>query len=335
MSILGQIRRTFSRFLFGGTMLPQELTLGLMEPQTEVSLWLHGIGAPQEVTARQTTACTAPLILCVAFHDEDRSRRDDFRSPILRFCENSGMRRVLGEIRLTLREVISVGASEFVLYVVRGSTNYCLPRVRLWAHYAVQSYQRWRRNDPPDIKMTPMEERAACVTFIRPHFLSLVSIGDAECGNIFPMNLMGELGNGYFGFALRELRLVAHQVERAGRMALSGVPLGKCAVPFALVGNHRKECADWTGLPFPVEPSSTFQIPFPAFASRVREMRIEKIRLLGSHRFFIARIVSDQVRASTPQACVVHGFYQYFRLRGNQEILKDSVAADMVNRGKC
>jgi hypothetical protein len=334
MSISGKIRSTFSRFLFGGTMLPQEFTLGMAEPQTEVSLWLHGIGAPQEVTGRQTTACTAPLILCVAFDDENRSQRDDFRNPVLRFCEGVSRNRVLGEIRLTFREAISVGTSEFALYTVRGSTNHCLPRARLWAHYGLQSYLRWRRNDPPDIKMTPVEERAACATFIRPHFLSLVSIGDEKCGNIFPMNLMGELGNDYFGFALRELRLVAHQVERAGRMALSGIPLDKCSVPFALVGNHRRESVDWTSLPFPVEPSSTFQIPVPSFASRVREMRIEKVMPVGSHRFFIARITSDELRVPTLQACVVHGFYQYFRLKGNKDMLKKAVADDMVNRGK-
>jgi hypothetical protein len=334
MSILGQIRSTIGALLFGGTLLPQEFTLGMTEPQTEVSVWLQGIGAPQEVTGRQTTACTAPLILCVAFHDVDRYRRDDFRNPVLRFCQSGGISRVLGEIRLTFRESVSVGASEFVFYTVRGSTNHCLPRMRLWTHYALQSYLRWRRNDPADIKMTPMEERAACVTFIRPHFLSLVSIGDEKCGNIFPMNLMGELGNSYFGFALRELRLVAHQVERAGRLALSGIPLGQCSVPFALVGNHRREFMNWIDLPFPVEPSSGFRIPVPGFASRVREMRIEKAMLIGSHRFFIARITSDEVRGFIPQACVVHGFYQYFRLKGNKEMLKNAVAADIVNRGK-
>jgi len=315
-------------------MLPQEFTLAMADPQTEVSLWLHAVGAPQEVTRRQTTVCTAPLVLCVAFHGEDRHRRDDFRNPVLRFCESGGRRRLLGEIHLAFREALSVGASDFVLYSVRASTNHCLPRVRLWAHYALNSYLRWRRNDPADIRMTPVEERAACVTFIRPHFLALVSIGDRKCGNIFPMNLMGELGNGYFGFGMREQRVVTHELERAGRMALSGVPIGKCSLPFQLAANYKKEAVDWTSLPFPVEPSSNFQIPVPGFAGRVREMRIERSMPIGSHRFFIARIVSDEVRDSTLQACVVHGFYQYLRLKGDREMLENAVAADLVNKSK-
>ncbi len=185
------------------------------------------------------------------------------RNAILKFCERGGQKRLLGEIRLSSNAAISIGGSEFILFRVRGSTNYCLPRIRLWAHYLLHSYSQWRRNDPADMRMTLLEQRAASVTFIRPHPLCLVSIGDKTSGNIFPMNLMGDLGNGYFGFALREYRLAAHLVERAGRMALSGVPLLRCSVAVQLAGNHKKESIDWKQLPFETKLSMTFGIPVP------------------------------------------------------------------------
>lgn len=331
-SILAQCRNAIKKLAFGDTLLPQEFTIGLTEPQEEVSLWLHGVGLPRDVTQRQSTACTAPLSLCVAFHPSDPPTHTDYQNAVLKFTERDGRQRVLGEIRLRFRESIFVGTSEFVLFHALGSVNHCLPRFRLWAHYLLQAWSQRRRNDDPDIRMTLLEERAASVTFIRPHFLYLGSVGDEKNGNIFPMNLLGDLGNGYFGFALREQRRAAHLVERAGHVAVSGIPLSRCAVLFQLVGNHKKASIDWKQLPFETRDSTTFGIPIPRFASRVREMQIERVHKVGSHRFFIARVVSDQRHEAGLQACVVHGFYQHWRLNGHQASLRASLAQDSINK---
>jgi hypothetical protein len=332
MSILRQSVKLMNKVAFGDTLLPQEFTVGLTEPQSEVSLWLDGIGHRRDVTGRVTSACTAPLTICIALHEEQPLNETGCRNAVLKFSEPGGQQRLLGEIRLTFNSAIAIGDSQFILFRARGSTNYCLPKTRLWAHYLLQAYSRLRRNDPADIKMTLLEERAASITFIRPHPLSLVSVGDKTNGNIFPMNLMGDLGNGYFGFALRELRRAAHLVEGAGRMALSGIPVPQCSLVFRLVDNHKKESIDWSQLPFETKPSATFGVPVPVFATRVREMQIEKVLAIGSHRFFIARIVSDETYAAVPQACVVHGFYQFWRLKGDHEMLKASLAQDLINK---
>ena len=180
--------------------------------------------------------------------------------------------------------------------------------------------------------MTLLEERAACVTFIRPHFLYLASLGDPSAGNMFPMNLVGELAGGHIGFALREQRAAAHLVERAGRIALSGVPLEQCPFVFRLAVNHRKERIDWDELPFATKPSSTCGIPIPAFATRVRELSVEAVRQIGSHRFFVGKIISDETHRREQQACVIHGFYQHWRLRGQPKELAASVAEDRVHK---
>ncbi|MGC1905433.1 MAG: hypothetical protein WA715_16550 [Candidatus Acidiferrum sp.] len=321
-----------SDIVFAGTRLPEEFTIGLAEPQTEVSVWLHGMGAPRDVTLRQTTACTAPLTICIAFHAGELPGELAGRGAVLKFCERAGS-RVLGEIRLRFAEAVAIGGSEFAFFEVRGSSNYCLPRLRLWAHYAVQARAQWRRNDPADIRMTLVEQRAAMVTFTRPHFLRLVSVGDRRDGNIFPMNLMSDLGNGYWGLALREQRRASHLVKCAGRIAVSGIPTSRCPVAFRLVENHKKDSIDWAGLPFETSESAEFGIPVPRFATRVREMQIEKDFRLGSHVFFIARVISEDVRAEEEQACVVHGFYQFCRVRGERERLKMALAEDALHKG--
>jgi flavin reductase (DIM6/NTAB) family NADH-FMN oxidoreductase RutF len=320
------------KIVFGDTSLPQEFTIGLMEPQTEIAVWLHGMGAPLDVTRRYTTACCAPLAIGISLDKGQRlsgKRRDKVS---LTFCEKEGQKRLLGEIRLALTTIIPLEGSELTLFRVLGSTNYCLPRMRLWAHYLVQAYSHWRKVRTFDVKMTLLDQRAAMVTFIRPHPLALVSLIGETNGNIFPMNLMGDLGHGYFAFALKDSRLAAHLVRRAGRIALSSVPLPQSSVAFQLAVNHTKESIDWNQLPFAVKRSTVFHIPIPVFATRTREMEVEKVLAIGSHTFFVARVVSDETFSDDLQVNVIHGFYQSWRLRGHTAELKASVAEDWLNK---
>lgn len=331
MSIIQLSRKAINRIVFGDSLLPQEFTVGLVEPQTEISVWLHGMGVPLDVSRRFTTACCTPLILCVGFDEEETACERQDEGVSLKFCERKG-KRLLGEIYLTPATTIAVSGSKLILFNVRGSINYCLPRPRLWAHYLLHTYKQWRWVKNPDVKMTLLEQRAAMVTFIRPHPVVLVSINGETGGNIFPMNLMGELGHGYFGFALKDSRMAAHLVERAGRVALSSVPLAQSSLAYQYAVHHTKASIDWDQLPFEVKMSEMFTIPFPDFALRVREMEVEKVMKTGSHTFFIARTVSDNRLSEGLQVNVIHGFYQAVRLKDKNAQLKASIAEDSINK---
>jgi flavin reductase (DIM6/NTAB) family NADH-FMN oxidoreductase RutF len=125
------------------------------------------------------------------------------------------------------------------------------------------------------------------VTFIRPHPVALVSVADESGGNIFPMNIMGELGNKRFAFALKDSRRAAHLVERVGRVALSSVPEAQAAVAYRLAANHFKDSIDWEQLPFARRRSTALNIPNPAFTQKVRELEVERVHKIGSHTFLL------------------------------------------------
>jgi flavin reductase (DIM6/NTAB) family NADH-FMN oxidoreductase RutF len=160
----------------------------------------------------------------------------------------------------------------------------------------------------------------------------LVSFADEAGGNIFPMNIMGDLGNGYFAFALKDSRRTAHLVERTGRIALSSVPLPQASLAYRLAVNHTKEFIEWDQLPFATKMSTTFNIPVPVFTQRVREMEIEKVHSIGSHTFFVARIICDETFSKVPGLSVIHGFYQAWRLKGCDAELQASLAEDSFNK---
>jgi hypothetical protein len=64
----------------------------------------------------------------------------------------------------------------------------------------------------------------------------------------------------------------------------------------------------------------------------VREVEIEYARTLGSHRFFVARIISDERHAACEELHLIEGIYQAWRVRGRSAELEASVAADSRNK---
>jgi flavin reductase (DIM6/NTAB) family NADH-FMN oxidoreductase RutF len=332
MSLVREFVKVMKRMALGDTLVPQEFTLGMAEPQTEITVWLHGAGAPVDVTHRHSMVCASPLTICVGFDDGKKPSEKELARLSLSFCEREGRKRVLGEIGLKCKSIIPVPGSDLILFEPRSSSNYCLPRAPLWSHYLLYEYRQWRRDNTKGIRMSFLERRAAMVIFICPRPTLLVSVGSKEDGNIFPMNILGYLGNGYLGFALRTERLAGGAVERAGRAALSSLPLSNGSSVYGLAHNHTKESIDWEQLPFATKLSSAFHIPVPTFAQRVREVEIQSVRAIGSHSFFVARVVHDEKFSDGLGFCAIHGFYQSWRLRGLKEQLKESMVEDEHNK---
>ncbi len=318
MPINARLRTALMKITLGKTALPQEFTLGLPEPQTEITVWLQGAGVNCDVTEQVSTACAEPLTICIGF-DEDAVPSDKDRSDLaLVFAERDGRQQVLGTIGLDHKQTLLAARSQFLFFEPRSSKNFCLPKPRLALHYLLHAYRQWRRDNTQGIRMTFLERRASMVTFIRPHPIVLVSVGDRNHGNIFPMNLCGSLGDGYFGFALRTERVAGTLVERAGRAALSSLPEAEGYLAYRMAHNHTMESIDWDKLPFALKMSRAFQIPVPEFAQRVKELEIVTSLAVGSHRFFIARIIDDEKLADGLGFCSIHGFYQAWRLKQSE-----------------
>lgn len=331
MQVLKGIRRAIRKIIFGDTLLPHGVTLGFVEPQTEIAVWLHGLATAVDVTHRHSMACASPFTICLAFDEKQSPTEQEIQRLSLRFCERGGQKRLLGALMLKCAGSIPVAGTKILLFEVRKTRNNCLPLARLWAHDLQRARKNWRRTDTSALKMTLRGMRAMTVMFIRPHPVVLASHSDAG-GNIFPMNLMGELGEGYFVFALVDSRQAAVGVERAGRIALSSVPFPKGSLVFQLAPNHFRESVDWSRLPFATKRSATLGIPVPDFTSRVRELEIVDVRKLGSHSFFIARIVHEETTAHCEGLHVVDGIYHAWRVKGREAEREASLAADSLNK---
>jgi flavin reductase (DIM6/NTAB) family NADH-FMN oxidoreductase RutF len=317
MSLLRKIRSTF----LGDSDLPQQCAVGLRGPQTEIRVELHGLGAPRDVTGRHMIACASPFTIGVGLEAESSMEVADASSLWLKFFERAGDQRLLAEIELRLSSSVPAGSQELFLFEVGRIENYCLPRPQLWAHYLFLALVRARgKKKPGEIPMVARGVHAGIACFTCPRPVVLVSVSDGDGGNMFPMNLMGPVGDGWFAFSLNSTRQASPLVQRVGRVALSDLPFDQSDRARELRGNHKRESIRWHELPFPTRTSAAFGIPVPDFGLRVREMEIEAVRRLGSHTVFVARIVHEERCSDGLQFFMIHGIYQAWRLRKRPDL---------------
>jgi flavin reductase (DIM6/NTAB) family NADH-FMN oxidoreductase RutF len=306
------LRKTFRSAILGDSDLPQQCAVGLRGPQTEVRVELDGL----DVTARHMIACAAPFTIGIGLDSMPAAPNLS-----LKFFELAGEQRPLAEIGLTFSFSIPAGGRQLCLFEIASCRNYCLPQPRLWAHYLFMAYLRWRTpKKPGEIEVVARGVHAGIACFTCPRPVALVSAADGDGGNMFPMNLMGSVGDGYFAFSLNSTRQASPLVQRAGRAALSDLPFDQSDRARELRGNHKRESIHWDELPFPTRPSVAFGIPVPGFALRVREMEIEAVRRLGSHTVFVARIVHEERCSDGLQFFMIHGIYQAWRLRKRPDL---------------
>jgi hypothetical protein len=315
MSMVRQTRAVLKCLAFGSWTLPQFCNVGLAEPQSEVSVWLHGIGAPRNVTDNHVAVAARPFTIGIALDSDWDAAGVQRSQPSLKFYERGGENRLLGEIGLRPLEPVPVGSERLYLFKAENYENYCLPRSVLWRRYLHYSYERWRsgrRSNASDIRMVARDVHSLFVFYICPRPVFLISVMDGDMGNIFPMDLTGPIGAGYFSLSLHST-CPAMLMERSRRIAVSSIPVEQTSLALELGKNHKKPFIDWRQIPFAITSSAAFGLPVPKFSLRVREMQIEAVRPMGSHKMFLAKTIGDQRWADGLQMFQIHGFYQAWK----------------------
>lgn len=332
-ALVQQARRALRNILFGQELPAQEFTIGMEAPQSEVKVWLRGLGDPIDVTGRYAMACAAPLTICISLDEIGAATFHKAADLMLEYTANDMVPTVLGRIALMpTGGVIAIKGIVVLLFEPRWSQNFCVPRLQLYRQYLLYFYRKFKCAGTSDVRMSFLEETAAMVMFIRPHPVALGSVSSESGRNMFTMNIMGSAGKDYFTFALKNSRTPAHLVERVGRIAVSNIPFCQGPIAFQMAANHTRESIDWSELPFPLRRSTTFGFPVPEFATKVRELRVEKVRRIGSHTLFVAAVVDESVYSYEPELCVIHGLYQEWRIRSGVADHDASMHADAFNK---
>ncbi len=313
---LAQAKALVSRIAFGSVEFGLFGPIGLREPQEEVRVWLCGLGSPRDVTYRNVIANSKPHT--IGFGLDGESQKIDTGTRLeLKFEERTGERRLLAEIDLTCRDSIDLTDGQIALFQSAKCRNFCLPRTLLWRQYLRWAYHRWRTRDrdDPDHRLSTREVHAMFAFYICPRPVFLVSVADGDTSNLFPMDLLGIVGAEHFSLTLKSTSTAVPLLRQARRAALVSVPIEQTDLVYGLGPNHRKQDFVWDKAPFGVRTSPAFGLPVPDFSLRVRDMEVTDIRELGSHQFFICRIVEDRRFVDGDEFFESHSFYQAWKHR--------------------
>lgn len=317
MNLRKQLRRSVAALAFGPRELSQFCNLGLRDPQPDIKVWLVGMGAPRDVTTRNVLAATRPLAIGVGFENDVEPGAISQNRLELEFREGNSSQTLLGRIALTFVDSLRLaGEGNLCLFRTHKPVNYCQAKGIVWRRYLDFAYSQWKNErgpHPPEIRMVASELHALFVFYICPRPVVLVSVVDGEAGSMFPMDLVGPIGREHFSLALHTTSKLLPLIERSRRVALSSVPIEKMPLAYQMGKNHNRAAMDWTSLPFSLTRSSCFDLPVPRFSLRVREIEVAERLHMGSHTFFVCRLVKDYSLTDGLQFFQAHGFYEEWR----------------------
>lgn len=90
MDTIKTARQALKRVLFGSTSFSQYCPIGMRDPQSEVSVWLHGLGAPRDVTCSNVVAAARPFTVGIGLEGEGNAAAIRQSRPSLKFNEREG-----------------------------------------------------------------------------------------------------------------------------------------------------------------------------------------------------------------------------------------------------
>jgi hypothetical protein len=101
-------RKIIKRISLGPDIFPYQCTVGLRIPQSDISVWLHGIEAPRDDTSINVIARTRPLVIGIGsdnkesrpFATHQRDRRE-----IIHTVQSGKVRKSAIEQLLVLKDV--------------------------------------------------------------------------------------------------------------------------------------------------------------------------------------------------------------------------------------
>jgi flavin reductase (DIM6/NTAB) family NADH-FMN oxidoreductase RutF len=305
MSLQPQLRR----WIRG---LPQWSPVALRRPQQAVQVRLSTGQGEFDVTCAAVVAALRPLTLAVGLDAQLLSALADRPQPRLHFMDLESGREV-GVLQLEYVRNWNVPGAAIGLFEIERGTQRCLRwPYRDWNRW-LQNRSMRRNTDPHNFFMPPEAIQQQMIFYICPRPVVLVSVDDGSHSNLFPMDLVGPVSVDRFTLALRSTSQSIPTMKSARRVALSDVPANHYASAYKLGVHHKNVKVDWDHLPFQIQRSRDFSLPYPAIALRVRELEILDFDTIGSHTFFVTRIASEQSLQEDAQFFHTSGIYQHFR----------------------
>lgn len=189
-------------------------------------------------------------------------------------------------------------------------------------HYFLNAFQQkimtvsnsWFSKKKDNVFLPADLLRQVQIAYALPRKIALVTVEKDGLYNLFPTDLHGTLGNGYYLDSLRKGGQALKQVEEAGKLLLSEVQPSWYLTAYQLGKNHMQPTRNKELLPFGDEYSTLFHLPVPLGATRIYELELIEEMSHGIHQLLIFRICTNlQVGSASSSLSHIHAVYATWR----------------------
>ena len=153
------------------------------------------------------------------------------------------------------------------------------------------------------------------IAYSIPRKISVMTVSDDTLVNMFPTDLHGFIGNGYYAGSLRIGGNANAQVESLRRVVISDVDASSYLEVYSMGRNHMMDLQNEPRFMLHHRRSRVFNFPLPEWALRYREMIHIGSHDHGIHRIHFYRIVHSEVLANAgPTLGHIHQYYAQWRM---------------------
>ncbi|PWT98993.1 MAG: hypothetical protein C5B52_11295 [Bacteroidetes bacterium] len=151
--------------------------------------------------------------------------------------------------------------------------------------------------------------------FSYPRKVKLVSFKQDHYYNIFPMDLLGEVGAGYHVFGLRHSNIALEKMLQSAKVVVSDISFEHKKIIYDLGKHHGTNPPPVQQLPFQVNLTSKFGFYIPEWIENYREIEITRKLNLGSHMLLWGKILQTVNMAPKPTQLAHIHFLHYLQLK--------------------
>lgn len=187
---------------------------------------------------------------------------------------NSQKNKMVAKVHLILANGIEGKEGTLFLFEVKKATVFHFSQLKIRLIY--EAFYR-----KPNHSFTQFQNLASAFSY--PRKVRVISFKEDNYFNIFPMDLVGDMGNGRLVFGLRHTNITLNKIIRAKKLVVAEVPFFAKDGIYTLSHHHSSRPPDEKALPFKVITSELFRFPVPEWAIGYQEIEIEKTIDLGSH----------------------------------------------------